>query len=823
MKKEVELLAPAGNFEAFVAAVENGANAVYLGSKEFNARRQAENFDNEDLKRAIEYAHIRGVKVYLTLNILLTNREITRITDFLTHIASIGIDGVIVQDLGLARFIKSIIPDIKIHASTQMTVHNIQGVKELEALGFDRVVLARELGLDEVNHICNNTSLDIEIFIHGALCISYSGQCLFSSMIGGRSGNRGMCAQPCRLKYSIVKGDNPGKLFNGYILSPKDLCSVNNLDSIVNSGVKSLKIEGRMKRPEYVAVVVRVYRKYIDMLTKGENLDISKEDYNDLIQIFNRGGFTSGYLFNKAGSNMMCFEKPNNWGVYIGKIKEYHHKKKHAVITLENNLKVGDGIEFWDRNNGYGIAVTKILMKDVPIDEAKCGDTVSIIIPKEINSGVKVYKTSSIDLLNKARESYKESKLKVEIEGEIELRYNKPITFRIFDEQNNKVEVIGDTVSEKAINRPLTKARVLEQLNKLGDKPFIFKNLIINLDEDISVPISEINRIRREVIDRLSILRATSVLANIDVNEARIKAKKALNREKASKQANTKLSVFLSNISIYKDININVNRYYLPITEYLINKEKFVEFLRKQKKTETEIFIALPRIMRHSLSSILESKIDELIAYGIDGALTTGFGQVSLINKKDISFASDFTYNTFNNFSVDVLKEQGINTFTLSPELNIPQLKDIIESSDIASEAIVYGRIPLMISEFCPIGGITEDSKSQKCNACLNDNFYLFDRTNNKFPVITDKITCQSQILNSKILFMGEELKKIIKLKPDFIRLNISTETFGEMYNTIKFHRDYLDYGEEIIDNYREYIKNFKENHTKGHYFRGVD
>lgn len=306
---KLELLAPCGDWEAFMAAVENGADAVYVGGKLFNARQYASNFDEEKIKEVIHYAHVRDVNVYQTMNILISDSEMREALKALERSYLAGIDGVIVQDIGLASLIRKLYPDLALHASTQMTVYNLQGVKLLEELGFKRVVLARELSLEEIQYITENTSLEVEVFVHGALCVCYSGQCLMSSIIGGRSGNRGKCAQPCRLPYQLLEvGEGSGlpqrKANRGYFMSPKDLCSVDILDKIIKSGVKSLKIEGRMKSAEYVATVVRIYRKYLDRLfesTDSRNEGIVEKDMKDLLQIFNRGGLLKRISGRKNG------------------------------------------------------------------------------------------------------------------------------------------------------------------------------------------------------------------------------------------------------------------------------------------------------------------------------------------------------------------------------------------------------------------------------------------------------------------------------------------------------------------------------------------
>lgn len=292
----IELLAPAGDFECLKAAVQNGADAVYFGTNLFSARAYATNFDSKNLEEAIFYSKSRGVKTYLTLNTLLKNSELDKAFNIAKNAYFLGIDGIIIQDLGLADMLIKNFPDLPLHASTQMTIHNLNGALLLEKLGFKRVVLSRELSLNEISYICNNCSIEIECFIHGALCICYSGQCLFSSIVGGRSGNRGKCAQPCRLPYSLVKRDknnNCSTIQNGYLLSTRDLCTLEELGSFISSNVTSLKIEGRMKSPEYVATVTRIYRKYIDIAKSKPNYQVNESDKIELLQVFNRGSFSS--------------------------------------------------------------------------------------------------------------------------------------------------------------------------------------------------------------------------------------------------------------------------------------------------------------------------------------------------------------------------------------------------------------------------------------------------------------------------------------------------------------------------------------------------
>lgn len=362
MKYDVELLSPVGDFECLKAAVQNGANSVYFGGSLFNARASATNFNFTELENVINYCALRNVKTHLTLNILIKDKEFKDAVLMAKKAYELGIDALIVQDIGLASFLRKLFPDLPIHASTQMTIHNLEGVQELEKLGYSRAVLSRELSLPEIEFIAQNSNIEIETFIHGALCISYSGQCLFSSMVGGRSGNRGKCAQPCRLPYELIEEKSNSKktseqsIDKGYLISPKDLCSLEYIPNLIQAGVKCFKIEGRLKSPEYVATVTRIYRKYIDMFLNGADYIIDENDVHELKQIFNRGGFSSGHLSSHTNHDLICKEKPNNMGIYIGNVSNYNKLKGHIKILLNDDLSIGDTLNFENENTRYTVS-----------------------------------------------------------------------------------------------------------------------------------------------------------------------------------------------------------------------------------------------------------------------------------------------------------------------------------------------------------------------------------------------------------------------------------------------------------------------------------
>ena len=386
-EKTIELLSPVGSFESLIAAVQNGCNAVYLGGKSFSARASAANFDEEELKRAVDYAHLRNVNVYVTVNTILDSKEVNDALKYISYLYDIDVDGIIIQDLGLAESIHEVFPDLPLHGSTQMTINNLDGAKLLEKIGFSRAVLARETPIEEIEKITKNTELEIEVFAHGALCVSFSGQCLMSSMIGGRSGNRGRCAQPCRKAYDIVgqNGDVVKSTDTKYYLSPRDLNTLDNIDRLIDAGVHSLKIEGRMKRPEYVATVTSAYRSAID-----KNLNSKQKE--DVEQIFNRG-FTQGLTFGEFGKDYINTERPNNRGIALGKVLK--NGKNKVTVKLSGVLNVGDGVEIQTvdgANRGFSSDIN-----------AKAGDNVEFYLEEKAVIDSVVRKTSDMKLNEKAR------------------------------------------------------------------------------------------------------------------------------------------------------------------------------------------------------------------------------------------------------------------------------------------------------------------------------------------------------------------------------------------------------------------------------------
>jgi U32 family peptidase len=851
MKKKIELLAPAGSYDAFLAAVENGADTVYLGGKLLNARQFAGNFDDEELERALDYAHTRGTKIHLTLNTLVLDTEMQEALEYAGRAFEMGVDAFIVQDVGLASNLKKAIPELPIHASTQMTTYNIEGVSALETMGFSRAVLARELTLPEIKNICANTQLEIEVFVHGALCICYSGQCLMSSIIGGRSGNRGKCAQPCRLPYSIQKDNKNIK--SGYLMSPKDLCFIENLSDLINAGVSSLKIEGRMKSPEYVATVVRIYRKYLDeiersndlkldsrqrqYLTKDKNksnnkssnkLEISKGDLHQLLQSFNRGGFSKGYLLGKTGPEMMSYEKPKNWGTYLGNVVDQDMSTNSVKIKLDNTLGNGDGIEIWS-NKFYeaspGGIITKIVRDGQLVKRAQTGDVVwASVIKGKVDIGSKVYKTSDKELLEQSAASFAKGTRKADVTAHFTLKTGQLPEFSLRDDCGNSVSTIGELMPEKAINKPLTHERISEQLKKMGSTPFNVSQLTLDIDNDVVIPISELNNIRRKAAELLENKRILSSKKEINtVNGELYKSLLHFPGNSHDRNKKVKISVMLYNLENNLDLGkINADRLYIQYTDLLNDAvKKVVSNHRDQGK---EIFAYIPAVIKGKYSEIIEKSVQS-IAQAVDGFLVGNMGVEQTLKEGlggNVKLVGDYALNILNSSTLNFYKGVGYSGATLSYELNLSQLNALSFPLEFGTEIGVYGRIPVMTSEYCPVGGSVSNNEPQKCNnICKSGVYHLKDRKDAEFLVKCDCVDCRSTIFNSNVIFAPDLLGQIATSGVEYMRLSFVDESAEEIYDIVNLHRSIVE-----NNNYSEKNKVVEKikskGFTKGHLQRGV-
>ena len=804
---EIELLAPVGSFDALKAAVQNGANAVYLGGKDFSARASANNFYREELIEAVKYAHIRDVRVFVTTNTLIKQDEIEDFVEYAKFLYDIDVDALIMQDIGVAMLIHELLPDFELHASTQMVAHSLEDVQYLESVGFKRVVLARELTVDEIKYICDNTNVDIEIFVHGALCVCYSGGCLMSSMIGNRSGNRGRCAQPCRQKYTMIDISTGEEIHsNGeYLLSTKDLNTIEDVDKIIETGVLSLKIEGRMKKPEYVATVINSYRNAIDEYQATKKVNISTETMEDLYTIFNRK-FTKGLILGEVGEDVMNSNVPNNQGLYVGKVVDYNKKAKRLKIKLEGTLKKGDGI-----NLGGGTIGRIIKGKEIAQIGYK-GETIELDFIGEARKNQPVFKTSDTNLIDKAQKTYTQDKefAKSLIDAEITIKLGEYPELKLIDKNNNSVTVKGDKLVEKALKVALGEEKIETQIKKLGNTPYELDDLKINLDEGVSMPISLINQMRREAIELL--------------DEARIPVKGRAYKDSKIKyspkkyakdtNSNSKIRVKINNIEALKSIiNLDIDMIYY---EDVATLEQAMAMATANNK---KLIYSAPRIVRNKEYKRLEKSNE----YCKENVQISALGQVKYYkeNSENVSFDVDYYLNPFNSETINHYKKEGATTVCISQELNIHEIKETTKYTDMEIETVAYGYIPMMLSEYCPMGVVARSCKKDKrCATCKESKYVLRDFKGEEYRISQD-LFCRSTIYNSIANCLINNLDELSDAGINVFRLDFTHESpeliskiTKAFINTVN-NDLYVDVDDqEIFDNMET---------TLGHLYKGVE
>lgn len=669
--KKIELLSPAGSMDALKAAIHNGADAIYLGGKKFGARAFAQNFSVNELLEAINYAHIYNVKIYITVNTIIYEDEFEDALDFIEFLYKNNVDAVIMQDIGLMYEAHKRFPGLIIHASTQCHNHNIENIEFFKSIGVKRVILDREMSLEEIKKL--NTDMEIEIFIHGALCISYSGCCLMSYLGGGRSGNRGECTGCCRLPYKLIENNKEHKTNGEYLISTKELNTSKRIKEIMDSNIVSLKIEGRMKSPEYVGFITKYYRNIID----GKK--ITEEDEKKLSLLFNRD-FTEGYLFNE--NNITNIKTSNHQGIIIGKIIEVN--KKFVKIKLNEDLDQEDGIRF---ENNKGMIVNKLYNSKMLLVSSVSKNSVAIIENKcDINKLGSVRKTTSVKLL-KELQNYEQKKLDVSFTvkaktGEaLEIVINDG-TF-ILSEKGNKIE--------KSQTSETTREMIVKQLSKLGNTPFRLKEIEIIKDDNIFISITELNSIRRNLVSKL-----------ID-KKTKIKPKE--------------INKVVDKVINYKDNKETINIFVNNEEQYRAAKEENVDNIYTSNvflhKKYPETFYKLPRVIL-SRENITNNNL-----------LITEIG--SIVYSSNNNVFGSYELNAINNHSLQLLHQRGIKQITISPEIN--DKINLIDNINNNIEIIVYGWIEAMVMKHCIVKNITN-------NHSCNKKYYLKNKNNELYPIV---------------------------------------------------------------------------------------
>lgn len=653
--KKIELLSPAGNMETLKAVINAGCDSVYIGGYMFSARTFADNFSLEEMIEAIKYAHLYGVKIYVTINTLIYEDEIDSCMSYIDTLHKNNVDAIIIQDLGLLDLVRKTYPNLELHASTQMHIHNIEGVKVIEKLGVKRAVIARETSIDDIKEIIKNTNIEIEAFAHGALCFSYSGQCLMSSLIGGRSGNRGSCAGCCRQKYDLIIDDKKVN-DNEYLISMKDLCTIEYIPLLLESGISCLKIEGRTKRLEYSYIVTKLYRKAIDNYYKYGKTLINEEDIKLLRLVYNRE-FTKGYILNDT--EVVNNYRPNHIGIIVGKV--IYSDKYITKIKLSDEVNRLDGIRVIEDDTG--LTITEMKVNGIKKDIAYKDDVIEINLPNISINSIVVKTTDSL-LLSKIENELRINKRKVPITCSLTIKQNKQI-IASYNDSINKVEVTSNYIVETSINNPLSIDRIKECFNKLGDTVYEVNNYTIDFDDNIFIPMKVLNDLRRELVEKL--------------NEKRLYQIKYIKNE---------YNISLEDYKEEKSIN------------YLVDKESDLTNIKANK-----IFTTYDSKYIRKLNNVIKEYKDynEVL-----------IGELGGINKYK-NFYTDYSFNVTNSYAVALLHSLGSKMVTLSLELDDRQTKLIIDNyhkrynKHPNLEIIVYGNELVMTSKYHLLKG---DSKA---------------------------------------------------------------------------------------------------------------
>lgn len=833
-----EILAPAGSMDAFKAAIANRADAVYLGGQMYNARQSAANFDEQEIANAVRIAHRYKAKVYVTVNILLNNGEIEEAARYLKFLYNAGVDGVIIQDLGLLYLAREAVPHLKLHGSTQMTIHNLPGTQFFAERGLERVVLARELSLEDIATIRQGSNVELEVFVHGALCICYSGRCLMSSMIGGRSGNRGRCAQPCRLPYQLIQSNGESIQTAGdYLLSPKDLCAIDILPELVASGVHSLKFEGRMKRPEYVATVIRIYREALERcLADPENFKATTEEKKQLAQVFNRD-FSEAYYRGNPKGDLISYQRPSNRGVYLGRIVSLDSEIGLATVKLAESLSLGDGIEFWVSKGGRtGITVKEINLDGESVTYAPAYSQIAIEAPFQARVGERIFKTHDALLVEKAQASFQGELLlaKTPVSMKITGTLGEPLQLLVEDEKGNSGSSQTKFLAEEAKNRSLTRVVLEEQLGRLGNTNFVLGELKLDLPGNLMVPFSELNRLRREGIADLEKAIKQTESRPLDKKRfygvvASLKARNMFREEKIPQ-----LAVAVGDPqSVTAAAGAGADYIYI-IGEHFRSKrwvrDEYIRPIELAKEKGVKIYYALPSLWLESNVKVMEKIKVEIEALPLDGLMVGNPGSLKWVRSrlKELPIVLDHPFNLMNDLSIQLVAEEGIQGITLSPELNFQEIASMRILSGLEFEGLVHGAIPLMVSEHCTVGSTAGHNLGDKtCSKpCVTEKFGLKDRKNYVFPVEMDQF-CRMHIFNSQELCLIDFLPKFAELGYHRVRIEAGKDTADYVKQVTTIYRRALDDLEQgqvaQLDNLKDELERFSlSGLTKGHYFRGV-
>lgn len=825
----IELLLPAGKPESLKAAAANGADAVYLAGNLYGARAGAGNFNESEMRSAVKLCKMQGIRVYVTMNTLIADEEMSDALDYVKFLYDLGIDGLIVQDIGLAGVVKKLLPDFTLHGSTQLTVHNARGAQWAYDYGFKRVILSRELTLAEIRLIHREVpDLELEVFCHGALCISYSGQCLMSSLIGGRSGNRGQCAQPCRLAYELVDAYGNVKTEKPlHLLSPKDINTLEELSELVDAGITSLKVEGRMRRPEYVASVGRVYRRAIDRVLAGEPA-VTGHDQLIVKQVFNRE-FTPGYLHGNPGLDLMSLQKPNNRGLFLGRVKQT--AGKIITLSLDNDLSLNDGIEIWVKVGGrLGSTVSDLRVNKVNVDMAHKGETCEIMLPGRISVGDRVFKTYDSKLMRSAMNSYEHLDSDIPLDFTVIGRRGGNLAVVARDAFGHETKITSPYVVEEAKNHPTDFDMVKKQLSRLGGSGYAFHGLVLATDGNVMIPSSVLNQVRRDIVMKFDemIFAAYPTVKNYIFQDEK---KKALQISDERKKNNVpRLRVKVADIHQLKTAleggadQVCIAPHFAAAFPDLGTKEQIKALTARY---EEQLLYALPQVTQNDKDKSFFEQLEAAIDCGFRSFMVGQAADIKLKEKypEINTVCADFSANIFNRYTAEELFDMGFSSLTASLEMTKEQLERFAKGRS-EREVLVHGAMHMMISRHCLLGAAEGKHKTQvpcgfRCHGC---RYYLKDRMGMHFPVVGD-LYHNMHVFNCRDLCLIDELDALKGFS--FWRIEGQFYDIGslrEIVSLYKTGREQVLFGSEyqkelLLDELKKYPYN---GFTKGHFHRGV-
>lgn len=809
--RKPEILAPAGSIKAMEAAIKAGADAVYMGGSKFGARAYAQNPEADELVEAIRYIHLYDKKIYLTLNTLLKEEELDQVGEFLLPYYNAGLDGIIIQDPGVFSYVREHFPGLALHASTQMNISGTASAQLLKEAGAVRVVPARELSLEEIKEIKDATGLEIECFVHGALCYCYSGRCLMSSMLGGRSGNRGRCAQPCRLPYE-VNGNKNGS----YVLSPKDLCTISMIPKLCQAGIDSFKIEGRMKNPEYVATIVSLYRKYLDqyLAHPEEEYRVSEEDWNLLLEAYNRGGFTEGYYENHNGQDMMSMQRPNHQGIKVGLVESVRDGK--IFFRPEIAIHKGDLIEIDLPEGEEGITLTS------PEDGQK-GQLFSLNARrlKSIKPGYALYRTGNPWWKKKLEEDLLAKEKKISVTGRAEFLIDQPARLYVTTKEGEKLAFEGDLVTQ-AKEKPVTKEQLSKPLLQTGTSRFTFASMDILVDEQAFLPLGAVKKLRRQALEALEdTLMSRGERKQEESGQAGLLARKEEDLEEEAcyselpKKPKLRVSVE-DKEKVYSLLHLpEVDGIYLPFEECSSLERR--EILEQARKENKEVFYAFPYVFCNYAQKQFVKYWKEIQEEQPAGLLLRNIDEYAWVRERlseepetKLEIVLDQSIYTYNQRAVSVYEEWNQKNgdayrFTYPLELNESEWRTL---SLPRGEMILYGRIPLMVSAQC----VTQNTKE-----CMGTPGYIrmTDRYQKNFYARRHCRYCYNTIWNGVPLSLQGLRPELEEREPASIRLHFTLEKENEMRQIIRTF--YEEWNDLMV------TKQMRGDFTRGHYKRGIE